>query len=230
MSKTLISVILYAISLISFYVLFESSIFYLLRIFVVMLHESSHALATWLTGGDVHNYILSKYEGGRVLTSGGYGPFIATAGYLGSLIWGIMLLYFSSISSNHKLGTFLLGSWILFFTLFSSDILTITFGVTFFLFLITISLTKYNLLSEVVLKMIGLFSIVYVPHDIFSDTISRHEIKSDAYFISQEFGLSTEVWGWIWFVLSIFIALGGLYLTLKGIRNKEVKDNKNRIF
>ena len=50
------------------------------------VHELAHALATVLTGGAVEYVSVFANGGGVTLSAGGFGPLIASAGYVGSAI------------------------------------------------------------------------------------------------------------------------------------------------
>lgn len=63
-----------------------------LKILVVAVHELGHALATWLTGGSVVGFGLGLDQSGHVESMGGNAFLILNAGYLGSLLFGVMLL------------------------------------------------------------------------------------------------------------------------------------------
>ncbi len=52
------------------------------------LHELSHALAAWLTGGSVARIVVASDGSGYTLTSGGITPVVASAGYLGASALG----------------------------------------------------------------------------------------------------------------------------------------------
>ena len=43
----------------------------------------------------------------------------------------------------------------------------------------------------------------YVPLDIWSDTISRSHLRSDARMLAEEFGGFTLMWGGIWMAISL---------------------------
>lgn len=62
------------------------------KIGVVFLHELSHALMTWATGGSVVDAGLWIDQSGHVVSQGGNTFLILNAGYLGSLVWGVLLL------------------------------------------------------------------------------------------------------------------------------------------
>ena len=63
-----------------------------LKILVVFFHELAHAIATVLTGGEVVQLSISADQGGFVLSRGGGRFLVLTAGYLGSLFIGVLLL------------------------------------------------------------------------------------------------------------------------------------------
>src|SRR5580704_12259044 len=65
---------------------------YPIRLFVTFVHESSHALTAILTGGRVSEIVIHPDASGFTLTSGGFEPAIASAGYLGATAFGALLL------------------------------------------------------------------------------------------------------------------------------------------
>src|SRR5512141_2519968 len=78
------------------WLLWDTPLVYPIKIFVVMLHELGHALAALLTGGQVVGIQIYPEEGGVTFTQGGWLFVILSAGYLGSLLAGSVLLYLSS--------------------------------------------------------------------------------------------------------------------------------------
>jgi hypothetical protein len=57
-----------------------------------MIHELAHGLAAELTGGDFINFEVTKRGAGLAWTSGGWRFFIIQAGYLGTALFGAVLL------------------------------------------------------------------------------------------------------------------------------------------
>lgn len=53
--------------------------------------------------------------------------------------------------------------------------------------------------------MIGLTSMIYVPFDIFSDTIARSGERSDAYMLAEQLGGTTVMWGGLWLVITLVV-------------------------
>lgn len=203
-------------TLLVFYNYYSHPLLYFLRMFIVFLHESSHALAALLTGAEISEFNMDPREGGHVLFRGGTFWIVAMSGYLGSLIWGILLLFFSCLTKQDRWILFMLSAWTLFFSAaFFSNTYTLIFGIVSSGVLFGIFLINKHTLCDLTLKIIGLFSVVYVPYDIYSDTISRSHLKSDAFYMAEAIGLTTSIWGWIWLVLSICVILAGLYWTIK---------------
>jgi hypothetical protein len=72
--------------------------------------------------------------------------------------------------------------------------------------------TIYN---DFLLRLIGLTNIAYVPLDIYSDTILRSHLRSDAFMLASEFGGATVVWGGLWMIISLVIIFFCLRFSLK---------------
>ncbi|MDH3603916.1 MAG: M50 family metallopeptidase [Candidatus Tectomicrobia bacterium] len=65
------------------------------KIFVVFIHETGHALATVLTGGRVLSMVVTPWESGYVQHAGGSPLVVASAGYVGSAVFGGMMMWLS---------------------------------------------------------------------------------------------------------------------------------------
>ena len=73
---------------------FGSTALYPFALFVTLLHETGHAIATIGTGGSVANLQIASDLSGVTLTRGGIMALIAPAGYLGATLAGVGLLLF----------------------------------------------------------------------------------------------------------------------------------------
>jgi len=69
---------------------------YPVKIFVVFIHEAGHAVTTVLTGGQVISMVVTPWQSGYVQHVGGNPLFIAAAGYVGSALFGGLLLLLST--------------------------------------------------------------------------------------------------------------------------------------
>ncbi len=92
------TVIILAALFIAAWLLWDTPVVYPIKIFVVCLHELGHAVAALLTGGQVMSIQIFPEEGGVTFTRGGWPFVILSAGYLGSMLAGSVLLYLS----NHQ--------------------------------------------------------------------------------------------------------------------------------
>lgn len=174
-----------------------------LKILIVFLHELAHALTTLLTGGAVEEMSISASQGGHVISRGGSRFLILTAGYLGSLLIGVALLLAALRTRADRVVVALFGALMLVVALlYMRDIFALVFTLSTSVALLAMSRYLSNDINDMTLRIIGLSSLIYVPYDIFDDTISRSGMRSDAYMLAEEFGGPTLLWGGLWLGLS----------------------------
>ena len=202
--------------LVSLFFLWDSTLLYPLKLLTVFFHESSHALATVLTGGHVSELIVTPKQGGHVLSSGGSRFLILSAGYLGSLFWGLAI-YTSAVRSqfDQKIMVLLGFSIIVITFQFIGNLFSLVFGVASGLILIGLGLKASMKINDFLLRLIGLTTIMYVPLDIISDTILRSNLRSDARMLAEEIGGTTLIWGITWLLISIYAIFHCLRLCLR---------------
>lgn len=193
----------------------DYSILYPLKLLVVFFHESSHALAALLTGGTVKELIINKDQGGHVISQGGNQFIILSAGYIGSLLWGVVI-YLTSVKTNYDktIMAVLAVSIIIITVVFSRSLFSWLFGLLTggaMLLMAKYLAEKYN---DFALRVIGLTSMLYAPLDIYSDTISRSYLPSDAYLLANYTGGATILWGGIWIIISVIVIFYCLKSTL----------------
>jgi hypothetical protein len=83
------------LSIILWFIPFAEILTYPFRIFVTFIHEGGHAIAALLTGNSVASLSIATNASGETYTSQGgtiSQMFVASAGYLGSMIFGALLL------------------------------------------------------------------------------------------------------------------------------------------
>lgn len=84
-----------AISIVLWFIPFAEILTYPFRIFVTFIHEGGHAIAALLTGNSVQSLSIATNASGETYTSQGGAMsqmFVASAGYLGSMAYGALLL------------------------------------------------------------------------------------------------------------------------------------------
>lgn len=190
------------------FLLWPTQIIQPLRILIVFLHEMSHAVVTLLTGGSVLEFSVSANESGHVTSLGGNRFLTLSAGYLGSLLIGAMMFALALRSTWDQWILGALGIGIAAITvLYIRSPFALLFGLGTAAILIAIAYTLRPAASDFCLRIIGATSMIYVPYDIFSDTIRGAAQRSDARMLAEEFGGATLLWGALWLLISIaFIA------------------------
>ncbi len=177
-----------------------------LKILVVFLHELSHAVTVVLTGGQVESLTISTNQGGMVTARGGSRFLSLSSGYLGSLIIGVALLVAALRTKADRIIMAVCGGVTLLVTaLYIRDGFALIFGIGTGVAMLAMSRFLGHGINDLVLRVIGLSSMLYVPYDIFSDTIARSELRSDARMLAEEFGGATVMWGGIWLVISLCV-------------------------
>jgi len=207
---------LLGVLLVIIFIAWNSSLLYPLKILVVFFHESSHALATVITGGKVMEMVVVAEQGGHVVSLGGSRFITLNAGYLGSLFWGVIIYLVAAGTRVDRPAMFILGSIIIIITLaFVTALFAFIFGLFIGGLMIVLSIFTSERVNDFLLRLIGLTSMIYTILDIVSDTITHSELQSDARMLAEEFGGSTIFWGGFWCIISGFIILFCLFWTLQ---------------
>ena len=177
-----------------------------LKLLVVYFHELSHGAAAILTGGSVDQINVSPQIGGFAVTRGGSRFAILSAGYLGSLLIGVALLWAALRSTADRYVTAALGALTVIVTLlYMRDVFTIGFGLATGAGLLAMARFLGHAVNDLCLRVIGLSSMIYAPYDIFDDTIRRVQLRSDARMLAEEFGGTTLFWGVLWLIISLAV-------------------------
>ena len=177
-----------------------------LKILIVFFHELSHAIAAWLTGGSVESISLSPQQGGLTATRGGNVFLTMSAGYLGSLLIGVLVFLVAVRSHADRVVMGMLGAVLLLVAaLFIREWFALAFTVGTGLVMLASARYVPHDVNDLALRVIGLTSMIYVPLDIFSDTIARSGIRSDAYMLAERFGGATVILGGLWLLISLAV-------------------------
>jgi hypothetical protein len=189
--------------------LWDTPVIYPLKILVVFFHELSHALAAIVTGGSAHSIELSTNAGGLTWTSGGNRFVTASAGYLGSLLWGAAVLLYTARIRRDRIGAVILGVILVSVTVWLVRPVLgfgFVFGALTGVALIGAGSRLDNDANGLILKVVGLTSCLYALYDIKSDILDRPELRSDARTIAELTGVPTLLWGLIWLAIALAVA------------------------
>lgn len=207
----------FAVYFAALWYLWYTPVIYPLKIFVVLLHEASHALALWVTGGQVESITLNPMQGGATYGRGGIPLVTLSAGYLGSLGLGALLVVAAmtrKVSSRLLLG--IVGGLVLALTiLFIRNGFGFAFGLVFGAALVVGSRQLTLAWSRGILVVLGLTSVLYAILDIKSDILDRPGLRSDAAMLAELTGVPTQVWGVVWITVALAAAAALFRWTLK---------------
>jgi hypothetical protein len=177
-----------------------------LKILIVFFHEASHAIATFITGGEVVSLSVSPNQGGLVISRGGSRFWTLTAGYLGSLLIGVALLIAATRTrADRKVMAFCGAVMLVIAGLYVRESFALVFVIGTGIAMLLMARFLGHNANDLILRVIGLTSMIYVPYDIFSDTIARSNLQSDARMLAEEFGGTPQLWGLLWIVISLIV-------------------------
>lgn len=174
-----------------------------LSVAVVFAHEVSHALMTWVTGGHVLALRLGYDEGGETLSYGGIHWLILNAGYLGSLLFGILLLRLVNqsrgVCAAIGLGSMLIAllwmPWISF-----GFVWTMIWGA----FLGWVGVRADPWVASTVVRLYGVYSVLYAFGDIRADVFGApNGAVTDASMLAELTGIPAMIWGIGWMIVGV---------------------------
>ena len=188
-------------------VFWDSAVLWPVKIVVVFFHELSHAIAAWLTGGEVVSIGLGMDQSGVTQTIGGWHFIILNAGYVGSLLWGVGLLAASRRGGWARPVLGLLAGLVAVVALGFVRPLT-SFGFVFALLVAGAlgvgSRRMPESMASTVLQALGTFSVLYALLDVRDDVLSASGAgMSDATMLAAATGVPAVLWGLGWMVAGV---------------------------
>ena len=197
-----------------------------MKLIAIFVHEMSHALACWLSGGTVLNNRIEVYEGDGGITryEGGNALFVLSAGYIGSAFFGMIFIILSGdrIASLVAACIFLFGLVISLYLTKKSETESKdwTVGLSIgFIALTTVFILLDRFLFHPLLQFLTLYYGVFIAsfaiYDLYDDLFVRSFERSDTYTCHDLMPCCLPKFSGL---LYIFIALGllalGLYFAL----------------
>jgi len=208
--------------------------------FVIMIHECSHAIVAFLTGGHPAVTIVSDGlgHGGITQTNGGWLFFTAQAGYLGTALIGCLLIYLGQFPKYSRYILMGIGGLMIFSSLwfitpaifngatFISGILSMMWGLAMGTACIYMGKKLKPLMANLVLLFLAVqtalnsitLAWVLVPHAMGLAGAGF----SDATIMQQYFFLPAVMWALWWIALSLAM----LFFTLKFSYGKAILNRK----
>ena len=187
-------------------IFWNSIIIYPIKFSVILFHEISHGIFSILTGGKIVEIQIYSNLSGSCISIGGVEFLIASAGYLGSLVFG-SVLFLSAYKHKNSLWSTTIISVIL--ILFAISYITSTVGIiaSFVLAIVLFISPRYlpKPVHSYIMKILGLISCLYVLVDIKSDLLTLENRQSDANILHAITGIPAFVWAILWLGISITV-------------------------
>lgn len=203
-------------------VFWESPLLWPLKILVVMIHETGHALASLLVGGSVDSVSIAGNESGQCLSrlpEGVLGQVVVySAGYVGSALTGGGL-----ILATYRYGVrrWVLGAasaWLVLMGLiYGRDLFTLLFCLGTAAALAATARYLPGEAVDVVNLFIAAFCALYAVFDLRDDLWnSAVRARSDAALLADQTLVPAIVWAALWTVASLAILGFFLWRALRG--------------
>jgi len=177
---------------------------------MTFFHEISHGLGALLTGGSVEKISMHIRGYGVTYTQGGFRFVVLQAGYVGAVVWGI-LIYEMADELSHKstnvLATFLAGLVAISALLYGRDVITWLISAVIFVLFVSIIKLQETGLMKLALKFVG----IYVLLDAVRAPLNLIDGRNygDGGQLAELTGIPEIIWVLMW----LAIGIGGvLYL------------------
>lgn len=198
-------------------VLWHSPVLFPLRSFVVLVHETGHALAALLTGGEVRHLVVRPDESGEVLYSGGWPIVVASAGYVGTALLGSVLLALTRWPAAHRAAVGVLGAVLVAMTLVYvpfGNPFGFGLGLAWGALLLVLAWRRFPHLARVV-DALAVMLCLYAVYD-FADYLIYDTGRTDAGILARYLGLPWLAWpiGLGWTAVSLYLMYRGLRVAL----------------
>lgn len=191
---------------------------YPFRLFGTFVHELSHGLAAVATGGDFQRFSVQPDLSGLAWSAGGIRVIVASAGYIGSAIFGGVLIALHTRWLSAR--TLLLGMAIVFGLLCLLFVRNL-FGIATALVLTAAMLYAGLKLAEdwrdTLLKVLALQLILDGYNNLFAvlSMARAGDSQTDAHTMAQLTWLPASFWAVLWIIASSAILFGVLRFAMR---------------
>lgn len=196
------------------------------KLFVVLLHELSHALAALLTGGSVVHIEIDPRIGGLAVTRGGWTWVIVSSGYIGSMLLGSLILLASTRERGVRMLAAGIGLVVLAVTvLFVRNAFGVVFGVLFGAAMIAAARYLPRFWLPLVVQYLGAVSCLYALVDVQEDLLTLEHRLTDASIMAASTGIPALLWGLLWSAISLAVFI----LTIRFVWKKAKQQTESAL-
>jgi hypothetical protein len=191
-----------------------------LKIFVVYLHEMSHALGAMFTGGEVQLLVVDWDESGFTRTRGGNFLAITSSGYLGSILFGSIMLRTAIINRYEKACAIIIGLVVVVFPLLIPQKLShavFILGVFWGLLLIISGLLS-SFVTRIILFIMGGLTSLYSVYDL-GDFFRGDIASTDAGIIAAHYMKNDNSIFILSYLIGILISVLSIWILYEIVHN-----------
>lgn len=196
-----------------------STFLYPFKLFVTTVHEACHALMARLTGGNVGLISISPDQSGLTLSMGGIRPLVTMAGYIGTSVFGGLLIWWGRKPAQARFVLQTIGTVIIALTIFYGGGGIFSFVAMFLigLAILAISRKANEMVCHMFLLMLAvqttLSSVLDIQTLFFASVAGVSH--SDAKTMENMSGIPAIVWSVLWGVISVCILIFALWFSYR---------------
>ncbi len=208
---------------------------YPVRLFVTFIHESSHALVAVMTGGSVKSLTIAADGSGVVYSASSSligALFTSSAGYIGTTVFGVILLYLMRRNVASQKVLFCIGGLLGVITLvfgvifpffnflsldvgFSSVVFTVGVGIALSIGLMALALYGNPKIANFAIAFLAIQCLTNALSDlktlffINAPLVGVDNIQTDAGNMAAATGVPAIVWTGVWILVSVAVIFLG---------------------
>lgn len=196
-----------------------------MRLIAVFLHEYSHALACWITGGQVRAIRVFDNGGGVTEYMGGCRCLIIPAGYLGCSFLAMIFIIMSGGRRTATVAAVIFTASLLVALCYAPNRTMVYLNLSYALLTIGFILMEwfwFTPILQYVVLFFGSFVGIISVADIYSDTVLRAHEGSDSYACYAEVCpcCYPRCVGLQWAILGVFFQFMGIWIALVEMSNE----------
>jgi len=200
-----IMLLILIVSLICWKMPFANIFLYPFKLFVTTVHEACHALVARLTGGNVQMISIAPDESGLTLSAGGIRPLISMAGYLGTAMFGGMLIWWGKRPADARFILQMIGTVILALTVFYGGGGPFSFVSMLFIgaAILWVSRKANDAICHMFLLMLAV------------QTTLNSVLDIQTLFLASVMGVPAIVWSILWGAIAVCILVFSLWVSYR---------------
>jgi hypothetical protein len=207
------------ISLVCWQMPYVSTVLYPFKLFVTTIHEACHALMARLTGGNVGLISISPDESGVTLSMGGIKWLVSMAGYIGTAMFGGLLIWWGRKPAEARFVLQSLGTAIVALTIFYAG-----GGLFSFAWMLAIGLTILAVSRKGSDMVCHMFLLVLAVQTTLSSVIDVQTLflasvnnidHSDAKNMETLTGIPAIVWSVLWGFIAVAVLIFAFWISYR---------------